>query len=242
MKNALITSAVITSLVLSPATLAKDDGLTDAQKEEIGFGTGAVVGAIFGGPAGALITGLASTFLVKTVNQDDEINTLVAQHSQQAKDFDMQLAKLNHQMMLAEQQHQQELIALEQQNGKHSALAAANLLLSMQFKTGSSEVPTYYEEQIASLASILNQHDELSIDLSGHADLLGNSTLNKKLSLARAEAVKSKLVNYGVDADKISTQGFGDSQPVVANAQQKSSFYDRRVVLKVNNNTQTAKN
>jgi len=49
------------------------------------------------------------------------------------------------------------------------------------------------------------------------------------LSLRRAEAVKAFLVKEGVPADKIVTEGFGESQPTASNTTSEGRSRNRRV-------------
>ncbi|WP_139161957.1 OmpA family protein, partial [Acinetobacter baumannii] len=61
-----------------------------------------------------------------------------------------------------------------------------------------------------------------SIDLetliaTGHTDSIGAEAYNQKLSERRANAVKAYLVNKGVPADRIYTEGKGEAQPVASN-------------------------
>jgi len=248
MKKTLIATVMISALVTTPFTsyaneAENNDELAPERVEEIGFGTGALIGAIFGGPAGAFITGMAGTFLAKNLNAHDEIDDLKLTNQQQSANHQEQLAKLQNQLQLSEQEYQQELLALEQKQISASKLQAENLLMSLQFRTGSSDIPQHYQGQLSALASLLKQSDDVNIDLSGYTDLLGSKDINLKLSKERAESVKNALVKLGVTSDRIQTFGFGDSAPIVANAQQKSSFYDRRVMIKLRQQpSQVAKN
>lgn len=246
MKKLLLISTITTSLILTPLAHANDtQGLNDAQEEEVSFGVGAIVGGIIGGPAGAMITGLASTFLMKHVNSEDKLTALSEIRSIEQQSYDEKLAELKQQMQQAEAQYQQELVAFEQASTSAGELQASNLMMSLQFSTGSSDIPKYYEEQVQALANILNHNNMLTIDLAGYTDLLGDSELNLALSKARAESVKRALVNAGISEERINTFAFGDQHPVVATAQNKSSFYDRRVMINVNTNIkheQMAKN
>ncbi|NMP32418.1 sortase-associated OmpA-like protein PdsO [Thalassotalea sp. M1531] len=244
MKKLLLTSIIASSIILTPLTHANDkQGLSDQHEEEISFGAGAIIGGILGGPAGAMITGLASTFIMKNVNNEEKLVALIDEKDQQEASFQTQIAQLNKQMRNAEHQYQQELLDLENVQQKAGALQASNLMMSLQFKTGSSQVPEYYQEQVQALANILNHETNLTIDLSGYTDLLGDSELNQKLSQARANSVKEQLVAFGVDEARISTFAFGDKKPVVANAQNQSSYYDRRVMISVKQpSEQVAKN
>jgi outer membrane protein OmpA-like peptidoglycan-associated protein len=51
------------------------------------------------------------------------------------------------------------------------------------------------------------------INVSGHADRVGSSTYNQRLSERRAQAVRTYLVNNGADGDKIEVFGFGKTMP-----------------------------
>ena len=208
----------------------------DAQlKEEIGFGTGMVIGAIFGGPAGAFITGLAGNLIAKTINKEEEIETLSIAYQQEKQSNDRALIAYQEKIADAEQAHQQDLLALERNYQSASLLQAQNLLMSLQFSTGSSEIKEHYKEQITALVNIVQQSPELTIDLSGYTDKQGSDELNQALSLARIKAVKNALIDQGVRAERINLFAFGEQQPVVASNEKEVSFYDRRVVIKLKN-------
>lgn len=225
-----------------------DKNLEPDTVEEIGFGTGAIIGAIFGGPAGAFITGIAGTFIAKNMNSEDQIDTLQASQKNQQAQFEQELASMKSVLEQTNQAYQQELIALEQKQEQAAPYAltqlqAENLLMSLQFKTGSANIPDYYQDQLMALAELLKQSPDIKVDLSGYTDLLGDSDLNLKLSSKRADSVKAQLISLGVSEERINTFAFGESSPVVANAQQKSSFYDRRVMIKIHQQpSQVAKN
>jgi sortase system peptidoglycan-associated protein len=258
----LLNIALISALTVSPVFAAsyektaqdKIEQESSAQlKEEIGFGTGMVIGAILGGPIGAFITGVAGNMIAKNINATDEIESLSTAYSAEKKSNEVSLARYQRQIEQAEQSYQTELLALEQNYQAASHLQAQNLLMSLQFSTGSSEIKSHYQEQIESLARIVQQSPNLTLDLSGYTDKQGSDALNQALSLARINAVKNALVDQGVKADRISLFAFGEQQSVVASVNKEVSFYDRRVVIKLKNtalandatqqeNSQTAQN
>ena len=208
----------------------------DAQlNEEIGFGTGMVIGAIFGGPAGAFITGLAGNFIAKNINAEDEIETLSVAYQEEKQSNEAALIAYQDKIAHTEQAYQRQLLALEKTYQTTSLLQAQNLLMSLQFSTGSSEIKDHYQEQLTALVSIVQQSPELTIDLSGYTDKQGSDELNQALSLARINAVKNALIDQGVAAERISLYAFGEQQPVVASNEKEVSFYDRRVVIKLKN-------
>ncbi|MFT6919420.1 MAG: sortase system peptidoglycan-associated protein [Cognaticolwellia sp.] len=258
----LINVALISALTVSPVFATsyektaqdKIEQESSAQlKEEIGFGTGMVIGAILGGPIGAFITGVAGNMIAKNINATDEIESLSTAYSAEKKSNEVSLARYQRQIEQAEQSYQTELLALEQNYQAASNLQAQNLLMSLQFSTGSSEIKSHYQEQIESLARIVQQSPNLTLDLSGYTDKQGSDALNQALSLARINTVKNALIDQGVKAERISLFAFGEQQSVVASVNKEVSFYDRRVVIKLKNtalandatqqeNSQTAQN
>lgn len=66
------------------------------------------------------------------------------------------------------------------------------------------------DEFVASLDGV--DYDEITA--VGHADRLGPEAYNQKLSERRANAVKAYLVSKGIAADKIQTEGRGESESV----------------------------
>ena len=125
------------------------------------------------------------------------------------------------------------MFALASEQNNTGQLQADNLLMSLQFSTGSSDIAPHYQEQVSALANILKSSPSTKIDLSGYTDLIGEESLNHALSKARVESVKKLLIAQGVAKEQIATFAYGEAAPVVANSKQEVSFYDRRVVMKL---------
>lgn len=67
----------------------------------------------------------------------------------------------------------------------------------------------------------------------GHADAIGTDAYNQALSERRAEAVKAYLVQQGVSAERVFTEGKGESQPVADNKNAEGRSKNRRVTVEV---------
>jgi OOP family OmpA-OmpF porin len=67
----------------------------------------------------------------------------------------------------------------------------------------------------------------------GHTDSVGSDAYNQKLSVRRAESVKSYLVSKGVEPNRIYTEGKGEKQPVASNKTADGRQKNRRVEIEV---------
>lgn len=215
--------------------------LTDKEKEGIGFGTGVIVGAIIAGPIGAFVAGLTGSLIAKTKNSEKNIDALQTSLTEQKSNYALAVKQFRHKLQRSEQNHQVELTALEQNLDQKyhqiSQVQAENLLMSLQFPTGSSELQPHYQEQIVALSEMLQQSPKLFIDLSGYTDKQGSKNRNQAISIARVNTVKNALIDQGVEAERIQLFAFGEQSPVVANSEKETSFYDRRVVIKLHSDS-----
>lgn len=228
-------SFTVTPVIANNMALEESAIIAEQQKENenIGFGSGLVLGAVIAGPIGAFVTSIVGILTAKHINVTNDNNDLTVKLSNEKSQHQLSLEKYQQKLQLIEREYQDELLAIQKSKHNTSQLQAENLLMSLQFSTGSSELKPHYQGQIDSLVSLLKQAPELMIDLSGYTDLQGNEALNHALSIARVNAVKHALLKQGINAERINLYAFGEQSPVVANNEHETSFYDRRVVIKL---------
>lgn len=105
-----------------------------------------------------------------------------------------------------------------------------NMELRVFFDTNKSNIKDQYKPEIAKVAEKLVEYPNATARIEGHTDNTGPRALNERLSLARANSVKSSLVNeYNVDPTRLSTQGFAWDQPIADNNTKEGRAMNRRV-------------
>ena len=90
------------------------------------------------------------------------------------------------------------------------------------FGFGKSDIKGISDEGRAALdaliAKLKQQHgnfDKTRVHIVGHADPLGNPDSNQRLSAARANTIRAYLAQGGISANKLSSEGRGDTEPVI---------------------------
>ena len=106
------------------------------------------------------------------------------------------------------------------------------LNLGVNFATDSAKISDEYMSEIKTVSDYLNEHSDYSVILEGHTDSTGSAAYNQKLSERRAAAVAGALQSFGVDASRISSVGYGESQPIATNATKEGRAQNRRVDAK----------
>lgn len=77
----------------------------------------------------------------------------------------------------------------------------------------------------------LKEWGDVKVEVAGYTDSRGAAKYNLKLSQRRAEAVRAYLIGKGIDADRLTAKGFGESHPVADNKTAEGRFKNRRVEL-----------
>jgi len=155
-KKLIITTALMAALATSSVN-ATENILTpektqqqETNNENIGFGTGAVIGAIVAGPVGAFVAGIGGVFVAKYINvndQNDELSTALVNEQRKQRSNEQIQSQYQAKLQRIERSYQQQLVALENQKNQSGQLQADNLLMSLQFSTGSSDIAPHYQSK-----------------------------------------------------------------------------------------------
>lgn len=119
--------------------------------------------------------------------------------------------------------------ALTQLNQKEVVQKVTATAENIEFKTGSAILTEESKYLLDDVAALLNSIAWIKLDIAGHTDNTGNADKNKKLSQERADAVKNYLVDKGLDANKMSSVGYGSERPIASNNTEAGRQRNRRV-------------
>jgi outer membrane protein OmpA-like peptidoglycan-associated protein/tetratricopeptide (TPR) repeat protein len=87
--------------------------------------------------------------------------------------------------------------------------------------------------ELDKLFVLLRDNPTIRIQISGHTDNVGKPQDNLTLSNNRAQAVVKYLVSKGIDQQRLSFKGFGETVPVADNATEEGRAQNRRTEMKV---------
>jgi outer membrane protein OmpA-like peptidoglycan-associated protein len=129
---------------------------------------------------------------------------------------------------------QQQFAASDSANIRRDAdVLAVTFKSDVLFDTDSSALKPGGYQEINRVSQVLTQYPETRIMVAGHTDSDGPEAYNQTLSERRAESVRSALVAQGVSAARISTMGFGETQPIADNSTAAGKQLNRRVVVTI---------
>ena len=88
-------------------------------------------------------------------------------------------------------------------------------------------------EKLAKISGIILAHPGLKLEVEGHTDDVGSDEFNQKLSEQRSDAVRTYLMEQGLNGDLITSVGFGKTVPSVPNTNAANRQKNRRVEMVV---------
>ncbi len=101
------------------------------------------------------------------------------------------------------------------------------------FQVDKSELQPTAKDNIANLAKILNKYPDTNILIEGHTDSTGTLAHNQKLSEQRASSVASYASGLGVASGRMTTVGYGPTEPVASNMTAEGRQLNRRVEVAI---------
>ncbi len=104
-------------------------------------------------------------------------------------------------------------------------------LYGVFFDFNKSTIKPQSEPVLNKAAALLKAKGGFSVEVQGHTDNVGGDDYNLKLSDARAASVKTWLTQHGIEVARMSSKGYGKTQPVADNNTDEGRAKNRRVEL-----------
>jgi OOP family OmpA-OmpF porin len=105
------------------------------------------------------------------------------------------------------------------------------VLEGLYFDTDEAEIKARGYAILQEVVEVLERNPGVRVEIAGHTDSRGSDGYNQLLSERRAQAVRDFLVEAGIDADRLTARGYGESRPAVPNTSDENMAKNRRVQL-----------
>ena len=105
----------------------------------------------------------------------------------------------------------------------------AKAMQAVEFNTGSSILKPHSKAILIKLSELMKKYPKYKLTIGGHTDDQGERDANLTLSEGRAEACFSFLTEKGIEANRISYKGYGESDPRYSNDTREGQRKNRRV-------------
>ena len=225
-----IMSAIVAVIALSVNPASAE--IPTQTKQELSALSAIAVGAVAGGPIGALAGMVAGSWLVEQVGQADAYDESVASLTRTQSELavsQLSLAQLELQLTAAEaEQHRLAQLTLDQ------------LQLEVLFRTGESQLTAAGGKRLQLLARWLQGSGGTRVAIAGFADPRGSEPANLALSQARAEQVASALIMAGVPRSRMTVTGKGEALSQAAQGDHDAYALERRVLIELQPEGQVA--
>ena len=173
-----------------------------------GAAAGALIGGLFGGGKGTAIGAILGAAAGGTTG------ALIG------RKMDKQAAELQRNMAGAKVERVGEGIKITFDSG-------------ILFDTNSANLRPASTADINKLSTTLKEYPDTNILVEGHTDNTGTDAINQPLSENRAQSVANALTSDGVAGSRITTKGYGSSQPIADNSTEAGRQANRRVEIAI---------
>lgn len=106
-------------------------------------------------------------------------------------------------------------------------------LYQIFFALNAHEILPPSEPELRLLLRFLRENPTLRVEIGGHTDSTGGADFNRELSRKRAASVRDYLVSNGIDAGRLTWQGYGMDHPVASNETEEGRSLNRRTTISV---------
>lgn len=128
-----------------------------------------------------------------------------------------------------------DLAAADERRRAAEATARARALLEeiVHFEYDESALTAAAQEALARKVPILRANPNVQLRIAGHADERGSVEYNLALGMRRANAVRDYLVDFGIDASRLTTVSMGEDVPLDPASNESAWARNRRAEFSI---------
>ena len=202
MRNTIIAVVAAASILFAAPSQAAGKS---SRQENIGVGSGAVIGALAGGPVGLVIGAALGAKIGDTMHQKNEridyLQGSVDESEQTVANLNGNIDTLSNEIERLQNVARPELVSLLQ----------AGIAMDLLFRTDEAVLVDVTGDRLAQLAQTIVDMPDIHIKLDGFADARGDAEYNLALSERRVEFIRDQFVAAGVDPSRINVSAHGES-------------------------------
>lgn len=102
---------------------------------------------------------------------------------------------------------------------------------SILFDSSKATIKAESNGKLEEIVKVMDEYNNTNFKLEGHTDSTGNVAKNLQLSKDRAAAVKDYLISKGINANRLSSEGYGITKPIASNKTVAGRAENRRVEI-----------
>lgn len=213
--------------------------------ETTGFFSGLIAGGLAGGPPGAVVGAAIGALLgdgFQSKKNADHFQVALYETQLEFAALQEESSALRRRVQLAQQEITElksaarivpAALPLQSQDA-----CCDNTVLSLHFRSGSSEIEAHYQEQLSSLVRLAKQMPAATVEITGYTDRNGDTDMNLRLSRERSTSIKQFFNRMGIQNSSITTLAYGETQPLTAEQNFEGDFFDRRVIVRLRDSSQ----
>jgi len=110
-------------------------------------------------------------------------------------------------------------------------IVVEKIMLHFHFEYNSIDLDEETEDFLTGLSTTLTEDKALKLKITGHTDNIGPEKFNQKLSVKRAEAIRSFLLKKGIERERLEALGRGMNEPLNNNETEEDRAKNRRVEI-----------
>lgn len=211
--------------------------------ESIGVVSGLAIGAVLGGPPGAIVAAAAGGWLgdqwVTRKNYQAMQAQLEKTEQQLANSQSINGALQQRQLVLTQQLTDSRLLASTAETPAPAMTCCSDSEVILHFRSDSHVIEPHYRDALLRFVSYSKTQPGSNIEVTGFADRRGGTTENLFLSQRRVETVVKALQELGLSQATFKTVAYGERDPISTTEGIESNFFDRRVVLRLSGEQQS---